>query len=61
MLARTVTVYGDVTATLRALGSSSPHVVQARVVLRSGEILAAAEGEPEGAGWEVIAAALSSP
>jgi len=61
VLARTVTVYDDVTATLRALGSSSPHAVQARVVLRSGEILAAAEGEPEGAGWEVISAALISP
>ena len=34
--------------------------VQARVVTRSGEVLAAAEGEPVGAAWDAIARELFS-
>lgn len=58
ILARTITVYTDVGAILAALGAPGPADVQARVVRRSGEILAAAAGEPAGAGWDAIAAAL---
>lgn len=58
ILARTITVYDDVGAILRALGAPSGAAVQARVVLRSGEILAQAAGEPSGSGWDEIAAAL---
>ena len=58
ILARTITVYGDVGAILAALGASGPDEVQARVVERNGAVVAAAAGEPEGAGWEAIADAL---
>ena len=58
ILARTITVYGDVGAILKALEAPNRDAVQARVVRRSGEILAAAAGEPEGPGWDAIAAAL---
>jgi len=58
ILARTITVYGNVGAILRALDAPDAELVQARVVLRTGEILAAAAGEPDGSGWDVIAAAL---
>ena len=58
VLARTITVYGGVGALLRAIGADGPAEVQARVVRRDGEILAAASGEPEGDGWEAVAAAL---
>ena len=58
ILARTITVYGDVGAINKALDAPGTADVQARVVLRSGEILAAAAGEPAGTGWDAIAAAL---
>ncbi|MGI9188075.1 MAG: hypothetical protein ACR2J9_11280 [Gaiellales bacterium] len=58
ILARTITVYADVGAILAALDAPSAAEVQARVVRRSGEILASAAGEPAGAGWDAIAAAL---
>jgi hypothetical protein len=58
VLARTITVYTDVGAILRALDAPGADDVQARVVRRSGEILAAAAGEPHGDGWAAIAAAL---
>jgi len=61
ILARTITVYADVGAILTALDAPGTADVQARVVLRSGEILAAAAGEPDGVGWSVIAAALTAP
>ncbi|MGI9117427.1 MAG: hypothetical protein ACR2JV_07310, partial [Gaiellales bacterium] len=61
ILARTVTVYADVGAILRALGATGPALVQARVVERSGAVCAAGSGEPEGAGWQAIADALSAP
>lgn len=60
ILARTITVYGDVAAIVRALGAPDTSEVQARVVRRSGEILAGASGEPDGAGWDEIAGALRS-
>ena len=58
ILARTITVYGGTGAILRAL-DAEPELVQARVVRRTGEILAAAEGEPEGTGWDAVATALA--
>ncbi len=60
ILARTITVYGDVGAILRALDANTTAQIQARVVLRSGQILAMAEGEPEGAAWAAIARELWS-
>ncbi len=59
ILARTITVYGDVGRILRAIGAASVDSVQARVVGRDGAILAAAEGEPEGAGWGSVADVLA--
>ena len=59
-LARTITVYSDVGAILTALGVESKAELQARVVTRSGEILAAASGEPIGAAWDTIARELFS-
>lgn len=58
ILGRTITVYGDVGAILRALGADGPDEVQARVVARDGTVLAAAAGEPSGPGWAAVAAAL---
>lgn len=58
VLARTITVYGGTGGILRAL-DAEPALVQARVCRRTGEILAAADGEPEGAGWDAVAAALA--
>ena len=58
VLARTITVYGDVGAILRDIGARDADAVQARVVLRDGTVLAAAAGEPDGPGWEAVAAAL---
>jgi hypothetical protein len=58
VLARTITVYGGTGAILRALGAEPDHV-QARVCRRTGEVLAGAEGEPAGAGWQRIAEALA--
>ena len=60
ILARTITVYSDVGAILTALGVESNAEVQARVVTRSGEILAAAAGEPVGDAWDAIARELFS-
>jgi hypothetical protein len=60
ILARTITVYSDVGAILAALGVESNADVQARVVTRSGEILAAAAGEPVGDAWDAIARELFS-
>ena len=58
VLARTITVYGDVGAILRAIGAPGPDEVQARVVACDGTVLAAAAGEPEGTGWAAVDAAL---
>jgi hypothetical protein len=58
ILARTITVYGDTGRIVDALGAGGRDLVQARVARRSGEVLAAAAGEPAGEGWDRIAAAL---
>jgi hypothetical protein len=58
ILARTITVYDDVGRILRGVGATSREAVQARVALRTGAILAAADGEPDGAGWAAIADAM---
>lgn len=58
VLARTITVYGDTGRVTRALEAGDRDAVLARVALRTGEVLAAAAGEPEGAGWERVAAAF---
>ena len=60
ILARTITVYSDVDRILRAIDAPARDRVQARVVTRDGTILAAAHGEPEGPGWEAVAATLEA-
>lgn len=57
ILARTITLYTDLTAFQRALGIPSSEEVHAFVVAPDGSVLAAAAGEPE-AGWDGIARAL---
>jgi len=59
ILARTITVYGDTGRIVDALGAAGRDLVQARVARRTGEVLAAAAGEPTGEGWDRIAAALA--
>lgn len=59
ILARTITVYGDTGRIVDALGAGGRDLVQARVARRTGEVLAAAAGEPTGEGWDRIAAALA--
>ncbi|MFM9125087.1 MAG: hypothetical protein ACKOSO_08060, partial [Actinomycetota bacterium] len=58
ILARTITVYGDTGRIVDALAAGDRERVQARVARRTGEVLAEAAGEPTGAGWDRIAAAL---
>ena len=58
VLARTITVYTNVSAFQKVLGVSDSEDVQACVVTPSGEVLARVPGEPTDAAWNVIAEAL---
>ena len=58
VLARTITVYTDVSAFQKLLGIPGSEDVQACVVTPEGHVLARVPGEPTDAGWEVIAQAL---
>ena len=58
VLARTITVYTNVSAFQKVLGIPGSQEVQACVVTPSGEVLARVPGEPTDAGWGVIAEAL---
>ena len=58
VLARTITVYTNVSAFQKVLGILGSEEVQACVVTPSGEVLARVPGEPTDAGWDVIAEAL---
>lgn len=58
VLARTITVYTDVSAFQKVLGIPGSDDVQACVVTPEGEVLARAPGEPTDAAWGVIAEAL---
>lgn len=59
VLARTITVYTNVSAFQRMLGIAGSDVVQACVVTPRGEVLARVPGDPTDAGWDVIAEALA--
>lgn len=58
VLARTITVYTNVSAFQRLLGIPGSDEVQACVVTPAGEVLARVPGEPTDAAWGVIAEAL---
>jgi len=58
VLARTITVYTDVTAFQRSLAIPGGDDVQALVVTRDGAILARAHGDPHDPSWDAIASVL---
>lgn len=58
VLARTITVYTNVSAFQKMLGIPGSEEVQACVVTPAGEMLARVPGEPTDAAWSVIAEAL---
>jgi hypothetical protein len=58
VLARTITVYTDVSAFRGSLAIPSSDDVWALVVTRDGSILERAHGDPDDASWEAVAAAL---
>ena len=58
VLARTITVYTNVSAFQKVLGIPGSEDVQACVVTLAGEVLARVPGEPTDAAWDVIAEAL---
>ena len=58
VLARTITVYTNVSTFQKMLGIAGSDVVQACVVTPQGEVLARVPGDPTDAGWQVIAEAL---
>jgi hypothetical protein len=59
VLARTITVYTNVSAFQRMLGIADSGDVQACVVTPDGEVLARVPGEPVDPAWDVIAEALA--
>lgn len=60
VLARTITVYTNVSAFQRLLGIPGSEDVQACVVTPAGEVLARVPGEPTDSAWDVIAQALEA-
>jgi hypothetical protein len=58
VLARTITVYTNVSAFQKVLGIPGSEEVQACVVTPSGEVLARVPGEPTDVAWEVISEGL---
>lgn len=61
VLARTITVYTNVSAFQKVVGIPGSEEVQACVVTPAGEVLARVPGEPTDAAWGVIAEALGQP
>lgn len=59
VLARTITVYTNVSAFQKVLGVPGSEEVQACVVTPSGDVLARVPGDPTDAAWEVVSAALA--
>ncbi len=59
VLARTITVYTNVSAFQKLLGIPGSEDVQACVITPSGEVLARVPGEPTDIAWAVIAEALA--
>ena len=60
VLARTITVYTNVSAFQKVLGIPGSEDVQACVITPAGEVLARVPGEPTDAAWDVIAEALAT-
>jgi hypothetical protein len=60
VLARTITVYTNVSAFQKVLGIPGSEDVQACVITPAGEVLARVPGEPTDAAWDVIAEALAA-
>lgn len=58
VLARTITIYTDVTAFQRLLAIPDSATVQACVVTPAGEVLAKVPGEPTDEGWAQIDSAM---
>ena len=58
VLARTITVYTNVSAFQKMLGIPGSDVVQACVVTPQGDVLARVPGDPTDEAWRVIAEAL---
>ena len=58
VLARTVTVYTDVSAFQRSLAIPNSEEVHALVVTREGVVLARGSGDPNDASWVAVSAAL---
>ena len=61
VLARTITVYTNVSAFQKVLGIEDSERVQACIVTPGGEVLARVPGEPTDSAWQVIAEALAQP
>ena len=59
VLARTITVYTNVSAFQKMLGVAGSDVVQACVVTPQGDVLARVPGDPTDTGWQIIAEALA--
>jgi hypothetical protein len=60
VLARTITVYTNVSAFQKLLGIADSDDVQACVVSPDGDVFARVPGEPTDAAWSVIAEALAA-
>lgn len=61
VLARTITVYTDVSAFRRSLAIPSSEDVWAFVVTRDGSVLARGHGDPDDDAWDRVATALFGP
>ena len=59
VLARTITVYTNVSAFQKILGITDSDRVQACVVTPGGDVLARVPGEPTDSAWQAIAEALA--
>lgn len=59
VLARTITVYTNVSAFQKILGITDSERVQACVVTQAGDVLARVPGEPTDSAWQAIADALA--
>jgi hypothetical protein len=61
VLARTITVYTDMSAFRRSLAIPSNEDVWAFVVTRDGSVLARGNGDPDDDAWDRVATALFGP
>ena len=61
VLARTITVYTNVSAFQAMLGVADSAEVQACVITPEGEVLARVPGEPTDTAWQIVAESLHDP